>query len=389
MNDDLGEVLETIEESEEADSLITKYVEEPEDKEEEEEDSRTSSSLSSSRPSVNLDADDPAMDIEPVSTKITHCKTCGNRINPMVSIQGECPRCAMKRMREIESRLIKLKQINPDNKYCVLDAHGVAYKNPLDPNYNKITVMGVDFYPPGDLCMQCMTNLRTYFTKFLEDRGITRKGNGHEKNVFADTNIKLTVPEQLEQARRFEQFMLSVNAYANDKESGLNEVTKFYIARQRQLLKKEAKAKWHEKENQKSKLAEMSPLLSSIMRNQNENDAQSLRLQERLIQAAIKHGMDYLLKMTLLLNFEEDDPSKLSPLRLQSLVNRQTLHKLPLPNEENGNEEDLHLVRELHKEISYQLGRPYAVYADAYTKVAVQKYNQWISDLASEPARLI
>lgn len=388
MNDDLGEVLETIEESEEADSLITKYVEEPEGKEEGEEENQTVPA-SSSRPSVNLDADDPAMDIEPVSTKTTHCKTCGNRINPMVSIQGECPRCAMKRMREIESRLIKLKQINPDNKYCVLDAHGVAYKNPLDPNYNKITVMGVDFYPPGDLCMQCMTNLRTYFTKFLEDRGITRKGNNHEKNVFADTNIKLTVPEQLEQARRFEQFMLSVNAYANDKESGLNEITQFYLTRQRQLLKKEAKAKWHENENQKSKLAEMSPLLSSIMKNQKENDAQSLRLQERLFQAATKHGMDYLLKMTLLLNFEEDDPSKLSPLRLQNLVNRQVIHKLPLPNEKNGNEEDLHLVKELHKEISYQLGRPYAVYADAYTKVAVQKYNQWISDLASEPAQLI
>ena len=35
MNDDLGEVLETIEESEEAESLITKYVEDPEGKEEE------------------------------------------------------------------------------------------------------------------------------------------------------------------------------------------------------------------------------------------------------------------------------------------------------------------------------------------------------------------
>ena len=71
MNDDLGEVLETIEESEEADSLITKYVEEPEDKEGEEEDEQKVQT-SSSRPSVNLDADDPAMDIEPISTKITH-----------------------------------------------------------------------------------------------------------------------------------------------------------------------------------------------------------------------------------------------------------------------------------------------------------------------------
>ena len=89
MNDDLGEVLETIEESEEAESLITKYVEDPEGKEEEGEgEHKARNSSSSSRPSVNLDADDPAMDIEPVSTKITHCKTCGNRINPMVSIQG-------------------------------------------------------------------------------------------------------------------------------------------------------------------------------------------------------------------------------------------------------------------------------------------------------------
>lgn len=363
MNDDLGVLAEEDSEStldEQAEKLINRDV----DEEGEEE-----TSSSSDRPSVNLDEDDPGMDIEPLSDKITHCKTCGNRMRPILSINGECPRCAMKRMREIESRLVKLRQINPDNKYCVLDAHGVAYKNPLDPDYGKITVMGVDFYPPGDVCAQCMTNLRTYFTRFLEDRGITRKGNGHDKNKFATTTIKSTLPEQLENARRFEKFMLSVNAYANDKESGMADIKKFYEDRQKQLLKKEAKAKWEGLKEAQKKAQEVSPARSLNPRNEGPD------VLKKTLKWVTEQALQYLKKQELRRNFVEEQ-EKAPRILLVQLVQQNSLYKL--------NEEAELQLNETREVISYLLGPLNAAYVEPCLSNVVQAYNEWISDLTSE-----
>lgn len=369
INDELGTLAEddvetNIEDQDEAEKLINRDTEDANEEEEK--------SSSSARPSVNLDEDDPTMEIEPLSDKVLHCKTCGNRMRPILSINGECPRCATKRMREIESRLIKLKQINPDNKYCVLDAHGTAYKNPLDPEFNKITVMGVDFYPPGDICAQCMTNLRTYFTRFLEDRGITRKGNGHEKNKFAETTIKVPLPEQLELSRRFEKFMLSVTAYANDKESGMASINKFYADRQRQLIKKEVKAKWEERKETQKKLQEQSPARLLNPRNEGEEVLQ------KTLKWVTLQALQNLKRQELDRNLVHEDPEKVPRLVLVQLVQQNLLH----PLQRNG--EDAHLLNETHEVISYLLGPLNAAYVEQCLNNAVKVYNEWISDLASE-----
>ena len=379
INDELGTLAEddvesTIDEQAEADKLINRDADENG-----EEDDQSSSS---DRPSVNLDEDDPNMEIEPMSDKITHCKTCGNRMRPILSINGECPRCATKRMREIESRLIKLKQINPDNKYCVLDAHGVAYTNPIDPEFNKMTIMGVDFYPPGDLCVQCMTNLRTYFTRFLEDRGITRKGNGHEKNKFAETTIKVPVPEQLEISRRFEKFMLSVNAYANDKESGMADINKFYTDRQRQLIKKEVKAKWEERKEVQKKTLEQCPARAMNPRNEGPDELR------KTLNWVMNQALRHLKTQELNRNLVHEDLEKISRITLVEMVRTRHLYPLALTTDVNVPvevraevESQLNGTREV---ISYLLGPLYAVYVDQCLNSVVKAYNEWILDLASE-----
>ena len=390
MKDELGEIVADIVSEYDEEEAVENLINQDTPKE----DNEDGDQQSPSRPSVDLDADDPRMDVDPLPTKVMHCKTCGNQMNPITEIQGECPKCALKRLRTIEASLVKLKQLNPEFKFCTIDAHGLAYKNPIQPDYNKVTVLGVDFYPPGDICAQCMTNLRAYFTRFLEDRGITRKGQGHEKNPFAETTLKLPIQQQLDAHRRFEKFMLSVQAYANDKESGIANTTKFYMDRQKLLLKKEAKKKWEENEKRMNLLYNSSPILQQANPLQNQKEAEKLKDPEVLKSAVKKKGLEFLKKTVLTRLFLTEDENKVPrPILMNYIIagamsKLPSVHWLPLlaqaPTMTENEKEALYLVNALRQEISSLMGQPYAAYVDECTEHVVKTYNDWISELASE-----
>lgn len=189
--------------------------------------------------------DDPTFDIpEPETPK--RCRTCGNPLTAVSNVDGECPYCAIKRIRRMERRLVEIKQLKNERTYCTIEGHREVTKTPLFPDWDgKISINGVDLYPVYPLCKNCIDQLTAYLVFYLEERGIMRKGSGNAKNIFGDPlNTPLTMVESKEAQRKLEAFLSSVTLFALDDKSPVNRVYTQLRDRRRAILSarvKEAK----------------------------------------------------------------------------------------------------------------------------------------------------
>lgn len=201
------------------------------------------------RGTLNLDEYDPRFTPTELPRDIKHCTRCGNRIpSPLLAIDGECMSCATKRMRRIDTFLQQRKQLKASRKYCIIPEHGETAQDQLHPDWNKITVFGVDFYPPDDLCQPCYLKLRTYFIRYLEDRGFNRRESNHFKNEWGDPqNQKIPIKDHLENIHAFQDFMAGVEAYVADEESGMKALHKRVTDKFKFLSKKEFNKRCEEK----------------------------------------------------------------------------------------------------------------------------------------------
>ena len=115
--------------------------------------------------------DDPTFDIpEPETPK--RCRTCGNPLTAVSNVDGECPYCAIKRIRRMERRLVEIRQLKNERTYCTIEGHREVTKTPLFPDWDgKISINGVDLYPVYPLCKNCIDQLTAYPVGDRQQRG--------------------------------------------------------------------------------------------------------------------------------------------------------------------------------------------------------------------------
>lgn len=189
--------------------------------------------------------DDPSFDI-PEQEIPKRCRTCGTELNAVSNVDGECPYCAIKRIRRMERKLVEIKQLKNERTYCTIEGHREVTKTPLFPDWDgKISINGVDLYPIYPLCKNCIDQLTAYLVFYLEERGIMRKGSGNAKNIFGDPiNTPLTMTESREAQRKLEAFLSGVTIFSLDDKSPVNRVYTQLRERRRAILSarvKEAK----------------------------------------------------------------------------------------------------------------------------------------------------
>lgn len=174
----------------------------------------------------SADVDPEFKERETISVSIRACKTCHRQIAAALLIDGECPICAGKRLREIESKLVQLGALQPVRKYCALNGHRPVTPNQILPDYNgKITINGIELYPIFPLCNHCLDTISAYLVYFLEQRGFSRKGSSHISNPWADSpGRKLSKAQQLQMRNDLQKFIQSIELYVYQKGSPVNEV---------------------------------------------------------------------------------------------------------------------------------------------------------------------
>ena len=186
------------------------------------------------------DVDPEFKDREAISVSIRACKTCHRQITEALLINGECPICAGKRLREIESKLVQLGAMPQVRKYCALDGHRSVTPNIFLPDYNgTITINGIELYPIFPLCNHCLDTLSAYLIYFLEQRGFSRKGSAHIGNQWADSpGRKLSKAQQLQARNDLQKFIQSIELYVYQKGSPVNEVYRELMKTKKYLMLK-------------------------------------------------------------------------------------------------------------------------------------------------------
>ena len=201
--------------------------------------------------------DDPEFTIPEEETP-KRCKTCGNAISPVSNVEGECPHCAIKRMRRMERKLVEMRQLKNERTYCTMEGHREVTKTPLFPDWDgKIVINGVELYPVYPVCKNCIDQLTAYMVYFLEQRGIVRKGCGNAKNPFGEPlNSPLSIAEASELQKKLVAFLSNITLYALDDRSPVNRVYTYLRDRRKVIATarvKEAKKWLNENKAQKKK----------------------------------------------------------------------------------------------------------------------------------------
>jgi hypothetical protein len=198
-------------------------------------------SAKSSNDDIDIaDVDPEFKEREAISVSIRACKTCHRQITEALLINGECPICAGKRLREIESKLVQLGAMPQVRKYCALDGHRSVTPNIFLPDYNgTITINGIELYPIFPLCNHCLDTLSAYLIYFLEQRGFSRKGSAHIGNQWADSpGRKLSKAQQLQARNDLQKFIQSIELYVYQKGSPVNEVYRELMKTKKYLMLK-------------------------------------------------------------------------------------------------------------------------------------------------------
>ena len=225
--------------------------------------------------------DDPEFTL-PEEEVPKRCKTCGNAITPVSNVEGECPHCAIKRMRRMERKLVEIRQLKNERTYCTMEGHREVTKTPLFPDWDgKIVINGVELYPVYPVCKGCIDQLTAYLVYFLEQRGIVRKGSGNSKNPFGEPlNSPLGITEASELQKKLVAFLSNITLYALDDRSPVNRVYNYLRDRRKVIATariKEAKRWLNESKAQKKKdqvEKDAKSLLESVAESQPKNIAE-------------------------------------------------------------------------------------------------------------------
>lgn len=217
---------------------------------------------------VNIEVNNPDFEIDKLPNDAgLYCKTCHTKISNFQNIDGECPVCARRRLRNLESTLVQRKFMEPEHKYCAIEGHREIAKNKLFPDWcGKIVINGVELYPVVPLCGHCIDILTTYLVYFLEERGIIRRGSGHVRNEFdLPYNRPLKNAEILEYTRRLNKFLPSAEVFVLNKSEPIHALHLELINARKSILRKYGKEVKEWAEEKSPKLPKTSPQIKEVI----------------------------------------------------------------------------------------------------------------------------